>query len=47
MLLSLMIVFAAGAILLFALEAFEELHDVWKYPEHRESKDHSRSSKLR
>jgi hypothetical protein len=35
MLLSLMIVCAVGAVLLFALGAFDELRDVCKHPEHR------------
>lgn len=37
MLLSLMIVCAVGAVLLFALEAFGDLRDVWTHPEHRDS----------
>ena len=31
----LMIVCAVAAILLFAHEAFEDLFDVWKHPDHR------------
>jgi len=37
MLLSLMIVCALAAILLFALGAFEELRDLWMHPDHRPS----------
>ncbi len=36
MLLSLMIVCAVGAVLLFAMGAFDELRDAWKNPEHRD-----------
>jgi len=39
MLLSLMIVCAVGAILLFASGAFDELRDVWRHPEHRDAED--------
>jgi len=40
MLLSLMIVCAIGAVLLFALGAFDDLRDVWKHPDHRAAEDH-------
>ena len=35
MLLWLMIICAAGAVLLFAMAAFSDLQDVWKHPDHR------------
>lgn len=39
MLLSLMIVCAVGAILLFALGAFDELRDLWTHPDQRPAED--------
>jgi len=39
MLLSLMVICAVAAILLFALGAFDDLRDVWKNPEHRDFHD--------
>jgi hypothetical protein len=39
MLLSVMILCAVGAILLFALDALAELRDIWKHPDHRPSED--------
>ena len=35
MLLLFMILCAVAAILLFSYEAFEDLHDSWKHPDHR------------
>jgi len=35
MLLSLMIACAVGAVLLFSMEALDELRDVWIHPDHR------------
>ena len=35
MLLFFMTLCAVGAILLFAHEAFADLHDLWKHPDHR------------
>lgn len=35
MLLTLMLFCAAGAVLLIALGAFSEIHDLWTHPEHR------------
>ena len=39
MLLSLMIVCAVGAVLLFAMGAFSDLRDVWTHPDHRPAED--------
>ncbi len=39
MLLWLMIAFAVGAVLLFAMGAFDELRDAWKNPERRDPED--------
>lgn len=39
MLLSLMVVCAVGAVLLFGLEALGDLRDVWKHPDHRPDED--------
>ena len=39
MLLSLMIFFAVGAILLFGLEALDDLWNLWTHPDHRSDKD--------
>lgn len=39
MLLSLMIVCAVGAVLLFAFGALSDLHDVWDHPDHRPDED--------
>ncbi len=39
MLLSVMIVCAVGAVILFAMGAFDELRDLWKNPEHRDPED--------
>jgi len=48
MLLSLMIVCAVGAVLLFAMGAFSDLRDVWTHPEHREEDDrHHPHTRLR
>jgi hypothetical protein len=46
---SLMIVCAVGAVLLFALGAFEDLRDAWKHPAHRDLEDvsHHPKPKLR
>jgi hypothetical protein len=40
MFLSLMIMCAVGAILLFALGAFDELRDAWRPPKHHAAEDH-------
>jgi hypothetical protein len=38
-LLSVMIVVAGAAVLLFALGAFDELRDLWSHPDHRPVED--------
>jgi hypothetical protein len=39
MLLSVMVVCAVAAILLFAIGAFDDLRDAWTHSEHRDSDD--------
>jgi hypothetical protein len=39
MLLSLMIVCAVVAILMFFLSAFDELRDIWTHPDHKDADD--------
>ena len=39
MLLTLMIVCAVGAVLLFGLGAFDELRDLWTHPDHRPAEE--------
>ena len=40
MLLSLMIICAVGAGLLFFLGAFDELREIWTHPDHKDVDDH-------
>jgi len=48
MLLTIMIVCAVGAILLFSHEAFEDLYDAWSHPDDRQKHDpHHPKSGLR
>jgi hypothetical protein len=45
MLLSLMIACAVVAVLLLAMGAFSDLHDLWAHPDHRPAEDDPRFHK--
>ncbi len=47
MLLTLMVLCAVGAILIFGFEAFSDLWDAWSHPEHKGDEDHRNFPKSR
>jgi hypothetical protein len=47
MLLEVLVVCAVGAIVLFGLEAFGDLSEVWSHPEHRADQDSFHSARAK